>query len=91
MLPDLAFLLLQRIKDNLVPASDCAAEIIALGSDVEDWVVGDRVCINFHTAHLSGKFEPRIMYSGLGGQSDGVLTEYRNAPAEVRRIFWHGV
>jgi NADPH:quinone reductase-like Zn-dependent oxidoreductase len=32
------------IKDNLVPVSDAAGEIVEVGGEVEGWKVGDRVC-----------------------------------------------
>jgi len=32
------------IKDNLVPVSDAAGEIVEVGGEVAGWKVGDRVC-----------------------------------------------
>lgn len=32
------------IKDDLVPVSDAAGEVVQLGEGVDGWKVGDRVC-----------------------------------------------
>lgn len=59
-----------------------AGEIIALGGDVRDWKVGDRVCANF-SEHLHGDTTIAIINTSLGGQAHGVLTQYRTFPAHV--------
>jgi len=59
-----------------------AGEIIALGGDVSDWKVGDRVCANF-SEHLYGDTTIAIINTSLGGQAHGVLTQYRTFPAYV--------
>ncbi|KAF7775726.1 hypothetical protein Agabi119p4_4119 [Agaricus bisporus var. burnettii] len=69
------------IPDQLVPCSDMAGEVLALGEGVLDFKVGDRVCANFSTDHLYGDPTPDIIKSSLGGQSHGVLTQYRTFPA----------
>ena len=74
--------------DNLVPCSDAAGEIVAVGEDVNKWAVGDRVCANFTLAHLHGDLTPDMMATSLGGSIDGVLTEYRTFPAEVSGLIW---
>lgn len=33
--------------ENLVPLSDGAGEIVAIGEGVGSWKVGDRVCVSF--------------------------------------------
>ncbi|KAF8075253.1 alcohol dehydrogenase superfamily protein [Lyophyllum atratum] len=66
---------------GLVPCSDMAGEIVAVGVDVQGWQAGDRVCANFATDHIHGDPSPETQKSGLGGQSHGVLTEYRTFPA----------
>ncbi|KAF8075255.1 alcohol dehydrogenase superfamily protein [Lyophyllum atratum] len=66
---------------NLVPCSDMAGEIVAVGPDVKHWGEGDRVCANFATDHIHGDPTPEIMNTALGGQIHGVLTEYRTFPA----------
>lgn len=78
---------LESLPDNLVPASDMAGEVIAVGEEVTGWKAGDRVCANFSTEHLHGPTNPRIQNASLGGQAHGVLTQYRTFPAHVRPRF----
>ncbi|TFK36067.1 zinc-binding alcohol dehydrogenase [Crucibulum laeve] len=67
-------------ESDLVPCSDMSGEIISVGEDVKDWKKGDRVCANFSTDHLYGDTDPKIIATSLGGQSPGVLTQYRTFP-----------
>lgn len=71
---------LSSVQDDLVPCSDMAGEVIATGSEVTRWKVGDRVCANFSTDHLDGDVTAEIMGTSLGGGQHGVLTEYRAFP-----------
>ncbi|KAK0499222.1 hypothetical protein EDD18DRAFT_1155930 [Armillaria luteobubalina] len=71
---------LSSIQDDLVPCSDMAGEVIAMGSDVTRWKLGDRVCANFSTDHLDGDVTKEILDTSLGGGQHGVLTEYRAFP-----------
>ncbi|KZT18108.1 NAD-P-binding protein [Neolentinus lepideus HHB14362 ss-1] len=68
-------------KDNVVPGSDMAGEIIAVGSDVDGFKKGDRVCANFALDHVFGDVNEKIKSTGLGAPIDGVLTEYKSFPA----------
>lgn len=63
-----------------------AGEIVTVGEDVKQWKKGDRVCSNFSTAYLYGDPDEESYASSLGGQSPGVLTQYRQFPASVRRV-----
>lgn len=74
-------------KDNVVPCSDMAGEIIAVGEDVKHWKVGDRVCPNFALDHIAGDINDDIKNTSLGAQIDGVLTQYKIVPAHVRNTF----
>lgn len=67
----------RQIKESVVPCSDMAGEVIAVGSDVSEWKVGDRVCANFSPEHLHGDATPLTGKAELGGASDGVLTQYK--------------
>ncbi|KAJ7092961.1 hypothetical protein B0H15DRAFT_1020982 [Mycena belliarum] len=70
-----------ELRPNLVPCSDMAGEIIAVGDEVKDWKKGDRVCANFFPDKLHAGMTGAIAETALGGPIDGVLTEYRNFPA----------
>ncbi|KAI0742920.1 NAD-P-binding protein [Daedaleopsis nitida] len=70
-------------KENPVPGSDMAGEIVALGEDVKGWSAGERVCSNFSTDHIFGDVTDEIKKTGLGAPIDGVLTEYKVLPAHA--------
>lgn len=57
-----------------IPASDCAAEVIAVGPAVANFEIGDRVSPLFDLESLTGT---EVTGSALGGNVDGVLCEYR--------------
>ncbi|KIJ37709.1 hypothetical protein M422DRAFT_33607 [Sphaerobolus stellatus SS14] len=69
------------VKDNVLPCSDAAGEIVEVGSDVQGWKKGDRVCANFSVDHIAGDMTESIRQSALGGPIDGVLTQYKVLPA----------
>ena len=73
-------------KENPVPVSDMAGEIIALGEDVKGWKVGERVSPNFATDHLFGDVTKDMTETSLGAPVDGVLTEYKVLPAHVSGV-----
>ncbi|KAJ7733890.1 alcohol dehydrogenase superfamily protein [Mycena olivaceomarginata] len=70
-----------EVLPNLVPCSDMAGEVIAVGEDVKQWKSGDRVCANFFLDKLNHVQTPETDGSALGGAVQGVLTEYRAFPA----------
>ncbi|OJT02684.1 Zinc-type alcohol dehydrogenase-like protein [Trametes pubescens] len=70
-------------KANLVPGSDLAGEIVALGADVAHWAVGDRVASSFATDHIFGEASAETQQTALGAPVDGVLTEYKVLPAHA--------
>ncbi|KAK6988697.1 alcohol dehydrogenase superfamily protein [Favolaschia claudopus] len=65
---------------NLVPCSDMAGEIIAVGEGVKEWKTGDRICANFMVDKLHDGSPGN---EALGGAVNGVLTEYRTFPAQA--------
>ncbi len=67
--------------ENVVPLSDGAGEIIAIGEGVSEWKVGDRVCVNFFRDWQSGRFQNRYHDAALGGSVDGMLSEIVTFPA----------
>ncbi len=62
---------------DLVPLSDGAGEVAALGPDVSRVAVGDRVAACFMQSWLGGEIAPDDAASSLGGAIHGVLGEYR--------------
>jgi NADPH:quinone reductase-like Zn-dependent oxidoreductase len=76
----------RQLRD-IVPCSDGAGEIVALGEEVKGWKVGDRVCPNFALDHIHGDVTEEIKLTGLGGHIDGVLREYINVPVHVCVLF----
>lgn len=61
---------------DIVPLSDGAGIVSAIGEGVEDWSVGDRVVIGFMPGWVEGPITPAKKATSLGGQTmDGVLTE----------------
>ena len=68
--------------DGRVPLSDGAGVVDAIGSDVPQWQLGDRVAASFFRDWVSGPFKSSYVASSLGGDKmDGMLAEYVVLPA----------
>jgi NADPH:quinone reductase-like Zn-dependent oxidoreductase len=65
-----------------VPLSDGAGEIAAVGAEVAGWKPGDRVVLPFFPAWREGALTHEKAASALGGDVDGVLSEYVAVPAD---------
>lgn len=65
----------------VVPLSDAAAEVVAVGEGVQAWSPGDRVMPNFLRDHLAGSPTEAALASGFGGGLDGFLREQADVPA----------
>ncbi len=65
----------------VVPLSDGAGEVVAVGGKVTDFAVGDRVALTFFEEWEDGPFDMRYHKAARGGSSDGALSEYVIAPA----------
>jgi NADPH:quinone reductase-like Zn-dependent oxidoreductase len=64
-------------KKDLVPLSDGAGEVVAVGRDITSHKVGDRVALTFHPGWIAGEFGGDFDSSGRGGGNiDGVLRQY---------------
>lgn len=64
------------VKENVVPASDGAGEVVAVGSRVTRFQPGDKVVTLFHQSHISGMLDKHIITTALGGAIDGTLRQY---------------
>ena len=67
-------------KPEVIPCSDCCGTILAIGDDVSEFAVGDRVCTTFFQDHVSGYLTAKGKRSSLGGLNDGVLRQYAIFP-----------
>src|SRR3954447_3577121 len=72
-----------RQKFPLVPCSDGAGVIEAIGEGVRGFATGDRVIGSFFEGWLGGEPSEAKMRTALGGSVDGTLTEYRLFPANA--------
>lgn len=66
---------------NRVPLSDGAGKIVEIGAGVEDFQIGDAVCVNFFRDWIGGRFEAKYHDAALGGSVDGMLSEIVVFPA----------
>ena len=64
------------VRENIVPLSDGAGEVIEVGEGVRRVKVGDRVAGNFFQRWTGGAPAADTHQSALGGGIDGMLAEY---------------
>ncbi|WP_164021418.1 zinc-dependent alcohol dehydrogenase family protein [Pyxidicoccus trucidator] len=80
------FIALGRYPGNrplsLIPASDGAGEVVAVGANVTRVKPGDRVAPTFFQTWTDGPRTPEKTANALGGSVDGVLAEYVAVDAE---------
>jgi len=65
-----------RVSLPLVPLSDGAGEIAAVGAGVTRWKAGDRVAGTFFQGWMAGSFRREYQGLALGGALPGMLAEY---------------
>lgn len=64
------------LKDGVVPASDGAGEVVAVGSRVTRFQKGDKVATLFNQGHIAGSLDNQSVGTGVGGVVDGALRQY---------------
>jgi NADPH:quinone reductase-like Zn-dependent oxidoreductase len=68
------------VKENVVPVSDGAGTVIAVGEEVSEFEVGDKVCTLFHQGWQKGLLTPELRGTTLGTYLNGVLRPYAVFP-----------
>ena len=63
-------------KQGVVPLSDGAGEVVAVGERASRFAVGDRVIGCFHPRWFGGPIKPDYLSDRLGANLDGMLAEY---------------
>ena len=64
------------VRDNVVPLSDGAGEVVEVDSGVTRVKVGDKVAGCFFQRWPGGEPPPDVQANALGGGTDGMLAEY---------------
>jgi len=64
------------VRENLIPLSDGAGEVVDIGPGVTRVKVGDRVAGNFFQRWSGGEPASDVHKSALGGGIDGMLADY---------------
>ena len=68
------------VKDQVVPASDAAGDVVAVGDEVVGLAEGDKVITAFDPTSVYGPI--KSWSNGLGGPVDGALRDYISVQAQ---------
>ncbi|RKL44974.1 hypothetical protein BFJ72_g3624 [Fusarium proliferatum] len=64
------------VKPNIIPGSDGAGEVVAIGKKVTRFQEGSKVMTLFMQTYFGGPLTPMALGSAVGGSIDGTLREY---------------
>ncbi|KAG4030558.1 hypothetical protein MFRU_011g00180 [Monilinia fructicola] len=64
------------LVDEVIPGSDGAGEVIAVGSKVTRFAPGAKVLTLFNQGHIGGSLDQLTAKTGLGGVLDGTLRQH---------------
>ncbi len=64
------------LKENVIPLSDGAGEVVEVGPGVTHFKPGDKVAGNFSQRWYGGQPAPENVNYALGGPTDGMLAEF---------------
>ena len=64
------------VADGVIPGSDGAGLVVAVGEQVTRFQAGDKVVTLFNQGHLGGSLDRKTIQTGLGGVIHGTLREY---------------
>ncbi|KEP49221.1 alcohol dehydrogenase zinc-binding domain protein [Rhizoctonia solani 123E] len=74
---------------GLIPASDGAGEIVAVGQGVDKWTTGDRVYSLFSETWESGPVQDHHWSGMVGSHTQGCLTQYRYVFPTLLKTFMY--
>lgn len=64
-----------RADHPVIPGSDLAGKVVAVGAAVTGWKVGDHVMPNYFAKWIDGRQTPENTSATFGGDTDGTLAE----------------
>ena len=70
-------------RNNLIPLSDMAGEVVSIGEDVTCFKIGDRVANSFFPRWFGGRFPLSSASEQYGSNQDGWLTGHKVVSAEA--------